>query len=83
MRKFKKFKTLADAAFILGVFLYFTGACFQPDTASGIRMQNAFFLIAAAVVIAGVVCRTLSKFFKRRYMKELKAALQSVLKIKK
>lgn len=80
MRNFKKFKTLADTAFILGVSLYFVGACFQPDTASGIKMQDAFFLIAAAAVVAGVVCRTLSKFFKRRYMKELKAALQSCLK---
>ena len=46
MKNFKKFKKIADIAFFLGTSMYFTGACFQPDTASGIRIQNIFLLLA-------------------------------------
>lgn len=80
MRKFKKFKKISDIAFVLGVSLYFVGACFRPDTASGIRIQNIFFIIATVAAITDIVCKTLSKRFKKRYMRELKAALRSCLK---
>ena len=76
MKNFKKFKKIADIAFFLGTSMYFTGACFQPDTASGIRIQNIFFAVGIAAVI---ICKAISKFFKKRYIEELKAALKSCL----
>ena len=79
MRKFKKFKRIADNAFVFGASMYFTGACFQPDTVSGIRIQNIFFVVAVVAVISNIICKTLSEFFKKRYMEELKAALKSCL----
>lgn len=79
MKNFKKFKKIADIAFFLGTSMYFTGACFKPDTASGIRIQNIFFAVGIAAVIIDIICKAISKFFKKRYMEELKAALKSCL----
>lgn len=79
MKNFKRFKKLADIAFVFGTSMYFTGACFQPDTASGIRIQNIFFAVGITAVIIDIICKAISKFFKKRYMEELKAALKSCL----
>ena len=56
MKNFKKFKKIADIAFVFGTSMYFTGACFQPDTASGIRIQNIFFAVGIAAVITDIIC---------------------------
>ena len=82
MKNFKRFKKLADIAFVFGTSMYFTGACFQPDTASGIRIQNIFFAVGIAAVIIDIICKAISKFFKKRYMEELKAALNSSIYLK-
>ena len=80
MKKFKKFKKLSDNALIVCVIIASVGACIQPDALTGRILQDLFFLAAAIVVAAMGIFKILAKNNKKRYLKELKNALESVLK---